>query len=70
MRIQRWQIIKAMLVVAVCASLGGAYAMAKAPEVKLWECGKCKQQRWEEGRPGVNGCPKGGGHSWTAKRVK
>ena len=70
MKIQRREIIKAMLLVAVSAMLGGGYAMAQPQGLKLWECSSCKQQRWEANAPSILGCPNpnlGGVHFWSQK---
>ena len=68
MKIQRREIMKAMLLVATCAMLCGGYAMAQPQGAKLYECSKCKQQRWEKVTPSSIGCPKGGAHFWSPKR--
>ena len=67
MKIQRREIIKAMLLVATCAMLCGGYAMAQPQDLKLWECGNCKQQRWDRILPSLAGCPNGGTHFWSQK---
>ena len=65
---QRREIFRAMLIVAALATLCGGYAMAQPKNAKLWECNRCKQQRWESREPSSPGCPKGGGHLWYLKK--
>ena len=70
MKIQRREIIKAMLLVATCAMLCGGYAMAQPQGLKLWECFFCKQQRWEANLPSLLNCPSPNGsgiHIWSQK---
>jgi high-affinity Fe2+/Pb2+ permease len=74
MNIQRREIIKAVLIVAVSAMLaGGGHAMAQPKGAQLWECSKCKAQRWDKSKPSDNGCDRPfknqqNYHQWQEKR--